>query len=125
MFYGLHIISFWVVSCSNKGRGGSWTCVGLTITMVLIDENACELAKRGRQNMNILREKGYGNDLYLKLIDNCKGNMITTTKCKVKVWTLKDEYSKQQTQQAIWRVTNNKFITTNHESKPKTQKNWN
>jgi hypothetical protein len=53
--------------------------------MVLIDENACELAKRGRQNMNILREKGYGNDLYLKLIDNCKGNMITTTKCKVKV----------------------------------------
>jgi hypothetical protein len=63
--------------------------------------------------------------LYLKLIDNCKGNMITTTKCKVKVWTLKDEYSKQQTQQAIWRVTNNKFITTSHESKPKTQKNWN
>jgi hypothetical protein len=53
--------------------------------MVLIDENACKLAKRGRQNMNILREKGYGNDLYLKLIDNCKGNMITATKCKVKV----------------------------------------
>jgi hypothetical protein len=55
---------------------------------------------------------------YLKLVDNGKGSMITTTKCKVKVWTLKDEYSKQQTQQAIWKVTNNKLITTSHESKP-------
>ncbi len=78
----------------------------------------CEVAKRGRQNMNILREKGYENGLYLKLVDKCNGSMIATTKCKVKVWTLKDEYSKQQTQQAIWRVINNKFITTTHESKP-------
>jgi len=45
----------------------------------------CEVAKRGRQNMNILREKGYENDLYLKLVDKCKGNMIATTKCKVGV----------------------------------------
>jgi len=27
----------------------------------------CEVAKRGRQKMNILREKGYENDLYLKI----------------------------------------------------------
>jgi hypothetical protein len=40
MFYGLHTIFVGVVSCSNKGIGGSWTCVGLTITMVLIDEDA-------------------------------------------------------------------------------------
>jgi len=45
----------------------------------------CEVAKKGRQNMNILREKGYENGLYLKLVDKCKGSMIATTKCKVKV----------------------------------------
>jgi hypothetical protein len=55
----------------------------------------CEVAKRRGQNMNILKEKGYENDLYITLVNNYKGSMITTTKCKVKVWTLKDEYSKQ------------------------------
>jgi hypothetical protein len=45
----------------------------------------CEVAKRRGQNMNILKEKGYENDLYITLVNNYKGSMITTTKCKVKV----------------------------------------